>query len=767
MSEPREMNAPETEVEPATDASALDRVQVVVANLERYLAEARPAQVALDPRSPISPGARLDAGTAVELFGDQALSREVDLAARSLKRSGEAFYTISSAGHEQNVVLGALLRRDDPCFLHYRSGALMMARARLGGAGDPVLDSLLGIVASADDPISGGRHKVFGSRDLWVPPQTSTIASHVPKAVGVAFALSRARRIGIPLPVSNDAIVCCSFGDASTSHASALTGLNAARYAFRRGHPTPILFVCEDNRVGISVDTPAGWVPERFRDMAYLSYFDASGTLDEIFAVVERAVFTCRQRRAPVFLRIDCVRLWGHAGSDVEHAYRSLEEIAAVEANDPLLHNARRLVETGAASPEGLRAVIEDARRRVREAVEVALAGPKLTTREQVMEPLAPYDEELVRGELQREVDEGRRSAVFEGSLPERAKSPGRRTLAAHVGQALADEMVLRPEVIVFGEDVARKGGVYGVTAKLERRFGRARVFDTLLDETTILGLAQGAAHLNLLSVPEIQYLAYVHNAVDQLRGEACSLSFFSNGQFRNPMVVRIPGLAYQKGFGGHFHNDDSIGGLRDIPGLVMAVPARGDDAARLLRGALAVAKACGRVVVFLEPIALYHERDLFEEGDGLWLSDYPAPCGTDSDGILPGEVGLYREDSSDVLIATYGNGLRMSLRAARRLERDHGVRARVLDLRWLAPLPFEAFERHAAECAAVLVADECRATGGGVADALIARLAEREYRGRLGSARSADSYVPLGPAADTVLLSEQDIVEEARRLVP
>ena len=110
---------------------------------------------------------------------------------------------------------------------------------------------------------------------------------------------------------------------------------------------------------------------------------------------------------------------------------------------------------------------------------------------------------------------------------------------------------------------------MYGVTRGLRKRFGAARVFDTLLDEQTILGTALGAGLAGLLPVPEIQYLAYLHNAEDQLRGEAASLRFFSDGQYRNGMVVRIAGLAYQKGFGGHFHNDNSLAVLRDIPGLV------------------------------------------------------------------------------------------------------------------------------------------------------------------------------------------------------
>ena len=102
--------------------------------------------------------------------------------------------------------------------------------------------------------------------------------------------------------------------------------------------------------------------------------------------------------------------------------------------------------------------------------------------------------------------------------------------------------------MLVFGEDVGAKGGVYGVTRGLQRKAGRRRVFDTLLDEQSILGLALGAGVSGLVPIPEIQYLAYLHNAEDQLRGEAASLSFFSNGQFTNPLVVRIAGYGYQQG---------------------------------------------------------------------------------------------------------------------------------------------------------------------------------------------------------------------------
>lgn len=743
-------------------SSPITRVEIVQNNFENYLTSAQPSHSRLKETDPLRPGGSLTARQALEIFEDQVTSRLLDVAARELKKRNQGFYTISSAGHENNSIVGTLLRLDDPCFLHYRSGALMVARSRKLPDVDPIFDTLLSFCASADDPISQGRHKVWGSGPMWVPPQTSTIASHLPKAAGMAFALRTARRLGQArdLPeFHDDSIVLCSFGDASANHATALAGFNAARYAVRRGGAAPILFLCEDNGIGISVETPRNWIRDSFSNQIYLKYFEAGGEIDEIWDVAQEAVNTCRRSRAPVFLHLHVTRLWGHAGTDVETTYRTVDEIGAEEAKDPLLLNAKRLVETGAAAPGDLRAIFDRVQSRIDQLIDEAARRPKLTSVEQIVKPLAPYDERMCRALADHVPTPEAREKLFDGALPENAKAPTKRTMAAHINSALADEMLRFPEIIVFGEDVAKKGGVYYVTQGLQKKFGVARVFDTLLDETTILGTAQGAAMAGLLPIPEIQYLAYIHNALDQIRGEACSLSFFSSGQFTNPMVVRVQGLGYQKGFGGHFHNDNSIGALRDIPGLLLATPARGDDATKMLRGLVATARACGRVAIFLEPIALYHEKDLYEDGDGAWLFDYPRP----GEMLLPGEIGVYNPEARDLLIVSYANGLRLSLRAARRLKDEFGLAARVIDIRWLNPLPFEAIRRHAEECGRALVADECRETSGGIAEAVIANLAENGFKGPMRSVRAVDSYVPLGAAANLVLISEEQIVEAGR----
>jgi 2-oxoisovalerate dehydrogenase E1 component len=227
-------------------------------------------------------------------------------------------------------------------------------------------------------------------------------------------------------------------------------------------------------------------------------------------------------------------------------------------------------------------------------------------------------------------------------------------------------------------------------------------------------------------------------------------------------MVLRIASLGYQKGFGGHFHNDNSIAALRDIPGLAIACPSRGDDAVGMLRTAAAMAQVDGRVVAFLEPIALYGTKDLYEDKDGAWTFRYPAP-----DQAVPfGEGRVYNDEATDLAIATYGNGVPLSLRAARRLEQDHGIRARVLDLRWLNPLPGEWIGRHVDACERLLVVDEGRRTGG-IGEAIVTAMVEHATRPKpTRRVTGHDTYIPLGPAANLILPSEDGIYHDALDLV-
>ncbi|MGZ5372127.1 thiamine pyrophosphate-dependent enzyme [Aeromicrobium sp.] len=688
-------------------------------------------------------------------FGAQLQSRHLDFAARWLHSQGQGFYTIGSAGHESNAAVAMALRPTDPALLHYRSGGFFAARAAQVDGSTPIRDVLLGMAAAAEDPISGGRHKVFGHPDLNILPQTSTIGSHLPRAVGVAFALERSARIGCDLAWPDDALVVTSFGDASANHSTVVGALNATSYCTHRGLNLPILFVCEDNGIGISTRSPKGWTGSALSSHPGIRYESADGAdPQELLTVARRAADEVRESRRPTILHLRTVRFMGHAGSDAEVAYRTPTEILRDYDRDPLLATARFLIEQRILGVEDIRKRYESMRDLVMAEAQEVCSAERLTTSTAVMEPLTRTRPDAVRAASIAAPKDADRQIVRKA--PE---DQGPMTLAQTINAALADVLATWPQSMLFGEDISLKGGVYGVTRGLAKRFGVARVFDTILDEQTILGTALGAAVSGLLPIAEIQYLAYLHNAEDQLRGEGATLGFFSNGQYANGMVVRIAGLAYQKGFGGHFHNDNSVAVLRDIPGLVLVVPSNPADAPALLRACVALAKEEGCVCVFLEPIALYHRRDLYAEGDDKWTAPYEGPDNWVEAPAIVGQVATYLQ-GRDLLIVTFGNGVPMSLRAAAALA-SAGIACTVMDLRWLSPLPEVELLNHARSFGHLLVVDETRRSGG-VSEGVVTTLVDAGYDGVIRRVTSEDSVIPLGPAADLVLLSEADIVAAA-----
>jgi 2-oxoisovalerate dehydrogenase E1 component len=691
----------------------------------------------------------------VDLFDTQIMSRHLDLWARRSK--GKTFYSIGSSGHEGTAAMAAATRQTDMAFLHYRDAAFLIQRKKQQGGLTPLYDMALSFAASADDPISGGRHKVLGCAQTFVPPQTSTIASHLPKAVGAAHSIGMANRLKLDDAVlPNDAVILCSFGDASANHSTSQGAFNSAAWAAYQHLPMPVIFLCEDNGIGISVRTPGGWIEANFSQRPALHYIQCDGVdmLDAMLAA-EEAVAYARSRRRPVFLHMRTVRLMGHAGADVEASYSALEAIEANEAQDPLLHSARILLQHGGLSREDIVGRYEEMRQRVERVAAEALTKPKLTSNLEIMVPIEPPVGAKASPALP---DEKVRKTMFAKDERNLAKPV---TLAKSINFALADLMLQYPGVALFGEDVSRKGGVYGVTQGLQEKFGAARVFDTLLDEQTILGLAIGMGHNGFVPIPEIQFLAYLHNAEDQLRGEAATLSFFSNGQYRNPMVVRIAGLPYQKGFGGHFHNDNSLAVLTDIPGIIVAVPSCAADAPAMLRECVRAAHEDGRVIVFVEPIALYHTTDLLEAGDGGWTADYAAPNAAQQ--ISLGELAVHGE-GNDLSIITYGNGYYLSRKAEPEL-RAKGIDLRIIDLRWLHPLNEAGIVEAVASAKKILIVDECRRAGS-PSEKLMTLLAEAGRGGDTSRLTADDCFIALGPAAELTLPSKESIIEAALKAV-
>lgn len=693
----------------------------------------------------------------VDLFETQLMSRHLDLQSRELQAKGESFYTIGSSGHEGNAVIGKAFRFDDMAFLHYRSGALMIQRSKQVPGETPLYDMLLSFAASIEDPISGGRHKVLGSKSLFIPPQTSTIASHLPKAVGAAYSISMAAQQPIDTTLPDDGVIICNFGDASANHSTAQGAINTAAWTSYQNIPLPLVFICEDNGIGISTRTPTNWINANFANRPGLKYIQCDGLdLLDCWQQTQLAVKFARKYRKPVFLHMRTVRLFGHAGSDAEIAYRSRQELEKVEAQDPIFHSARILLNNSILSAAQIIEMYDTIKLRVEKVGQLAIRRPKVTTLAQVEQALAPVKPP---GSSPQLISEQQRNKLFERDAHALDKP---QPMARLINWTLADLMAQQSNIFVAGEDVCEKGGVYGVTRGLYEKFGKQRLVNTLLDEQSILGLGIGAAHNGFLPIVEIQFLAYVHNAEDQIRGEAATLSFFSNGQFTNPMVIRIGGLGYQKGFGGHFHNDNSLNVFRDIPGVVIACPSNGADAVEMLRACVEFARQQQRVVVFVEPIALYMTKDLHQPGDGLWSFNYSSP--RQSQPINVGEISVLG-DGTQLCIMSYGNGYYLSRQAALELEQQHNIKLRLIDLRWLAPLDEAQLIAAISPCQHLLIVDECRKTGS-FGEQLMSLIAENSVKTKAARLSGADCFVPLAKAATLGMPSKDDIFAAALQLL-
>lgn len=705
--------------------------------------------------------AGLSAEDLVDLFETQVMSRHLDLQSRLMQKKGQSFYTIGSAGHEGNAAYAKAFRPDDMAFLHYRSGAFVIQRSKQVPGQTPLYDMLLSFAASSEDPVSGGRHKVLGSKDLFIPPQTSTIASHLPKAMGAAYSVGLGHKLDADPVLKDDAVIVCNFGDASANHSTSQGAINAAAWASYQSSPMPIVFICEDNEIGISTPTPKGWIRANFENKPGLNYMSCDG-LDvlDTYKTAQEAVAYARKTRKPVFLHCRTIRLLGHAGSDAEFVYRDPKVIAETERKDPLLHTAGILIDNDIMAPQQVVDLYQAIKVKIARIADYAGSRPRLESSEQVLESLIPQQFKTAPPVPATPVD---RTELFKHEKHNIEKP---QHLAKLINWALLDVLADNPNAVMCGEDIGQKGGVYNVTSRLVEKFGSARIVNTLLDEQSILGLAIGLAHNGILPIPEIQFLAYVHNAEDQIRGEAATLSFFSKGQFTNPMVIRIAGLAYQKGFGGHFHNDNSFAVFRDIPGLIVANPSNGADAVEMLRECVRLAQEEQRVVVFLEPIALYMTKDLLEAGDGKWTFPYVEPA--KSTPIKLGDIGVHGE-GKDLAIVTYGNGYYLS----RQVEDDlaqQGIKTRVIDMRWLAPLNETAILDAVADCEHILIVDECRKTAS-ISEAIFTLFAENSEKltadvSHIDRICAEDSFIPLGSASYTVLPSRDSIREAALALL-
>jgi 2-oxoisovalerate dehydrogenase E1 component len=610
------------------------------------------------------PPSSLGAADWRQVLGQIATSRALDdLEESTLLPERRVLYQFSARGHElSQVLLGRCLRgAKDGVGAYYRSRPLLLS---LGLE----LDEALGSTMMRGGGMSDGRDigVVFNlprKHGACVLPVCGGVGTQYTPAVGWAQSL-RYRAEVLRDEECRGSIAVAHGGDASTATNGFWSALNVATT-----ERLPLLFFIEDNGYGISVparlQTPGANIARNLESFRGLRVIEADASDPRsAAALIAAAVAGVREGTGPMLMRVAVPRLSGHSGQDTQ-TYKSAEEIAAEKARDPLARLEAQLV-PGIIGAADWNAEIA----RARDTVAAALArverrpGPDPARARRFL-----FTEHSADGSIEVQRQGGIRAEGIvppPGSAEPRAQGP-RINLVTAVRRTLEHELTVNPRVLVFGEDVGRKGGVHAATLGLQEKFGAQRVFDTSLSEEGIIGRAVGMAAAGLMPVPEIQFRKYADPAAEQLN-DCGTMRWRTANRFAAPMVVRIPGGFFKCGDPWHSQSNEVqwVHGL----GWRVAMPSNAQDAVGLLRAALR-----GN-----DPTIFFEHRSLL---DGAWARRaYPG-----DDFVLPfGKASLLREGTK-VSVISWGAMVERCERAIAAA----GVSADLLDLRTLSPWDREA----------------------------------------------------------------------------
>jgi len=613
------------------------------------------------------------------------VSRSLDDREIALRQQNRAFFQISGAGHEALLLgLARHLRAGyDWFFPYYRDRALVLA---LGVTPEEMLFQAVG---ARDDPASGGRQMPchWGARALNIVSQTSCTASQCLPAVGCAEAARYiSRRPQLRGCVAyGDELTYVSLGDGATSEGEFWESLNTAC----RLH-LPVLYVVADNGYAISVrlaDQAPAPISEMVRGVRGLRIVKMDGS--DYFEVRRKgadAIAHVRAGAGPCLVHALVTRPYSHSLSDDQRKYRGAEELADEAVHDPILLLERELVARGALTADEIDVLHAAAHDRARAAADVALAAARPS-------PVSVLDHVVEAATISGPPGE-----------PESSGDAAPVTFGEAIRLTLHEQMGRDERIRVFGEDVADadphlidevpgKGGVFGITFGLQRAFGDARCFNTPLAEANIIGRAVGQAVRGLRPCPEIQFFDYVWPAMNQLKSEAATTRWRSNGAFTCPMVVRIAIGGYLQG-GGIWHSQCGESIFAHVPGLLIAFPSRARDAAGLLRTAF----RSDDPVLFLEHKHLYRQ--------GYSRDPLPPP-----EWMLPFGCGTYVTRGDRVTVVTWGATVHRAQLAAQELGADAGVE--IIDLRTIAPWDRELVAESVCRTGRVLVLHEDTLTAG------------------------------------------------------
>ncbi len=686
----------------------------------------------------------LDKQTLIDIYRTMYTSRRLDDKEISLKGQNKIFFQISGAGHEAVLTAAGLAMKAgyDWFYPYYRDRALMLQ------LGMTPKEMLLSAVGAEADPNSHGRQMPshWGSVELNVPSQSSPTGTQLLQAVGAAEASYRASLIeelrDKVTGFKGDEIVYVSIGDGTSSQGEFWEALNTACNL-----KLPVIFLVEDNGYAISVPVEVQTAGGSLSDLVigfpnlFIQKCDGTDPL-ESYEAFTKAVDFCRNRKGVSLIHAKVTRPYSHSLSDDERLYRPEEERQQDAEIDAVPNYAEFLMTEGIMSSEELEALRIEIDREINDAADEAIASPQ------------PAPETCYRNVYSEEVDPTSKEFDTEDGA-ELSGSPG--TMVDLINRCLHTEMARDPRIVIFGEDVADcsreeylemvkgKGGVFKVTANLQREFGGARVFNSPLAEANIVGRAIGMATRGLKPVVEIQFFDYIFPAYHQIRNELALMRWRSDGDFKCPVVMRVPVGGYLKG-GAIYHSQSGTTLFSHIPGLRIAYPSNALDANGLLRTSI----RCDDPVLFLEHKHLY--RQVYNK------SEYPS-----DDFMVPFGKAKVTREGTDVSIITFGALVERSRQAAKQLEKD-GISAEILDLRSLAPYDWEAIVKTVKKTNRVLVAHEDSISFGYGAE-IAARIGNELFEYLDAPVRrvgATDTFVAYAPQVEDYILPQAHDVETA-----
>jgi len=657
------------------------------------------------------------------MYRTMLLTRVLDQRIWSLNRMGKAPFVISSQGHEGAQVgsAWAITPGQDVVLPYYRDLGVVLT------VGMTAYDVLLGVFAKPDDPSSGGRQMPshWGSKRLGIISGSSPIATHLPHAAGVAKAMQLR---------GDDGVVICYFGDGAASKGDFHEACNFAGI-----HRLPLVLVCENNGYAISVPLDKESAVSDIAVHAHSYGFtgvivDGNDPLD-CYGAAHAAARRARRGEGPTLIECKTYRYLAHTSDDDDRTYRSPEEVERWRKKDPLGRLRQYLIEQRLL-PESVEAELEaTVRQEVADAVARAEAAPDAdpaTVLERVY--AAP-------------VAVGPTAAGPGPAAPAPVDGAPERTIVDTVREVQRQLLSSDARVVILGEDVGPRGGVFRATDGLYAEFGERRVIDTPLAESAIVGVAIGMSLAGFLPIAEIQFADFIHAAFDQLVSEAAKMYYRSNGDFHVPLVVRVP---WGGGVHGALYHSQSIEAFyAHVAGLKVVAPSTPYDVAGLLRAAVADP----------DPVLFLEHKKTYRAIRG------PVPPG---DWAVPIGKAAVARPGRDATVVTYGFHRHLAVEAAEVLAAD-GIDLEVIDLRTISPLDTATVLASVARTGRALVVHEDNRSFGVGAEVAAVIASEAFYDLDAPVRRLAMPDVPamaFAPALErAVSIGADDISAAARAL--